>query len=141
MDAVKAKAARLGSGKGLPFTRSVLHGAVLALFLGTAFLFFASLLLYRLSDPLRYFPYFAPAASLLLSFFGGMRAGGLHKKSGALTGITVGLLLSFLFLLAALILSEGHLTLMALLLYIGMLLASTLGGFLATRKRHKRRRR
>ncbi len=141
MEKAKKRAARLGSGVRRTFWQSVFFGVVTALLLGTAFLFFSAFLLYRMSDPLRYFPYAAVAASLLLSFLGGLRAGRLHGKSGALSGISVGISLSFLFLASALILSKGQLPLAALPLYLGMLLAATVGGVLSTRKKARRRHR
>ena len=141
MEITKKRAARLGSGVGHPFWRSVLFGVLTALMLGAAFLFFSAFLLYRLSDPLRYFPYVAVIVGLLLSFFCGWQGARLYRKSGALTGITAGLTLAFLFLAAALILKEGALPITAIPLYLGMLLASTVGGWAATRKKARRRHR
>ena len=133
-------AAHLGDRRSISFTAAILRGFFFALFLGTAFLFLLSILLLRSEDPGRLLLPAAVGASLALSLLGGYRAGALHKKSGPLCGLTVGTLLAFSFLLAALILCEGSLSFWAIPLYLGMLSASTLGGGLASRKPKRRRR-
>lgn len=141
MVAVKGRAARLSSGAKPTFLRSVVYGVAVALLSGVLLLLLSALLLYRVSDPLAYFPYVAAALSLLLSLFGGGAAGRARRSGGALPGIAVGLTLAFLFLAAALILSAGRLPLISLPLYLGIILASTGGGAFATRKRRRKRRR
>lgn len=133
-------AARLGDRRSFSFTAAILRGFFFSLFLGTAFLFFLSFLLLKSGDPGLLLLPAAVGASLILSLLGGHRAGGLHRKSGALCGLTVGTLLAFAFLLAALILCEGSLSIWAIPLYLGMLSASTLGGWMAARKPKRRRR-
>lgn len=133
-------AARLGDRRSISFTGAITRGFFFSLFLGTAFLFLLSFLLMKSRDPARLLLPAAVGASLFLSLLGGYRAGGLHRKSGPLCGLTVGTLLAFVFLLAALILAEGSLSILAIPLYLGMLVTSTLGGWLAARKPKRRRR-
>lgn len=133
-------AAHLGDRRSISFTAAILRGFFFSLFLGTAFLFLLSFLLLKSRDPARFLLPVAVGATLLLSLLGGYRAGGLHRKSGPLCGLTVGTLLSFVFLLAALILCEGALSVWSIPHYFGMLTLSTLGGWLAGRKPRRRRR-
>lgn len=133
-------AAHLGDRRSISFTAAILRGFFSSLLLGSAFLFFLSFLLMKSGDPGRLLLPASVGASLVLSLFGGYRAGALHKKSGPLCGLTVGTLIAFVFLLAALILCEGSLSFLAIPLYLGMLSASTLGGGLASRKPKRRRR-
>ena len=133
-------AARLGDRRSFSFTAAILRGFFFSLFLGTTFLFLLSFLLLKSQDPVRLLLPVSVGATLLLSLLGGYRAGSLHKKSGALCGLTAGTLLSFVFLLAALILCEGALSVWSLPHYFGMLILSTLGGRLAGRKPRRRRR-
>ena len=133
-------AAHLGDRRSISFAGAITRGFFFSLFLGTAFLFLLSFLLMKSRDPARLLLPAAVGASLFLSLLGGYRAGGLHRKSGPLCGLTVGTLLAFVFLLAALILAEGSLSILAIPLYLGMLVTSTLGGWLAARKPKRRRR-
>ena len=133
-------AAHLGDRRSISFTAAILRGFFSSLLLGSAFLFFLSFLIMKSADPGHLLLPAAVGASLVLSLLGGHRAGRLHKKSGPLCGLTVGTLLAFAFLLAALILSEGSLSFPAIPLYLGMLLSSTLGGWMATKKPKRRRR-
>ena len=139
MGKARKKGARASGGARMSFWRCVASGVLVALIAGGAALLCSALLLYRTDDPVRYFSVVAVGVSLLLSLLGGLGAGILYRKSGALIGLTVGMTLSFLFLAGALTLSEGVLPMAAIPLYLGMLLASLLGGTVATRKRIRRR--
>ena len=140
MVSAKHTSAHLREGRSLSFPTAALRGLLLALCLGTAFLFFSALLLSRSADPNRYLLPTALITPILTSFLGGFHAGKLHRKGGALCGITVGMLVAFLFLLAALILRSGSLPLLSLPLYLGILASATVGGMLSRRRQSRRRR-
>lgn len=139
MTTAKRAAARIGDRRKRAFPAAITHGLFLSLIMGVAFLPLFSFLLLRTDDPSAYVAYAAPVASLLLSLFGGIRAGRLHRSNGALAGIAVGTLLAFFFLLAALIVGEGKLPITSLLLYLGMAVASTIGGAFSTGRKRRRR--
>ena len=129
-----------GARRSRSLPMAAMHGALLSLVMGVAFLFFFAFLLSRTSDPSRLFPFLSWGSTLLLSFFGGMHAGRLHKASGSLCGLSVGTVIAFLFLLTALIIGEGKLPLLAIPLYLVIMAAATVGGMLATREKRRRRR-
>ncbi len=139
MDTVTHKAARLADKRSASFASALLGGMFTSVVLLASFLFLASFLLLRTADPLRFLWPAAWIGSLLTALLGGFRAARLHRKSGALTGLALGLILSFLFLLSALVVQKGSLPALSIPLYLGILLSSTIGGTLATRKKAYRR--
>ncbi len=141
MASAKRTSAHLRDGRSLSFPTATLRGLLLSLITATAFLFFLALLLSRTQNPNQYLSPIAVTAPLLTSLLGGWHAGKLHRRGGALCGITVGMLISFLFLLAALILRAGSLPLLSLPLYLGILASATVGGALSGRRKQRRSRR
>ena len=132
--------AHLREGRSLSFPTAVLRGLLLSLLMGAAFLLFLALLLSRSEDPNRFLTPAAVTAPIVASLLGGWHAGKLHRRGGALCGISVGMAVAFLALLAALILRSGSLPLLALPLYLGILASATAGGALSGRKKHRHRR-
>ena len=133
--------ARLKDGRSISFPTATLRGLLLSLVTGAAFLFFLALLLSRSEDPNRFLAPLAVSTPIATSLLGGWHAGRLHGRGGALCGITVGMAVSFLFLLAALILRAGSLPLLSLPLYLGILASATMGGWLAGRRKRRRKHR
>ncbi len=139
MEKAKMGAARLGDRRSRTFAAALLLSLAFSLLMAIGLLLLTSLLLQRSTDPSRLM---APTGALLagiITFLGGFRAGQLRRTSGALMGLCQGMLLVFLSLLVSLILQGGKLPPLSLALYAGMLLLSTLGGTLATRRRVRRR--
>lgn len=139
MERTKRARAHLGDRRSHPLATATVRAFGFSLLLGSLFLFFLTLLLYRTQDPARLSLPAAIAASLLLAFLGGGRAAALHRKSGALCGLATGGLLAFLFLLVALCLKGGSLPMHAIPLYLGMPAAGLIGGVLRLRKRRGHR--
>lgn len=133
----KAKHGTHGHNVSFPF--AVFRGTLLSLALCAAFLVFAALILLKAKNPAPLVTPVALGALLLSSFLGGARTGRLHGHSGALCGIAMGTLLSFLCLVAALILEGGSLSLAVVPQYAALVLLGTLGGVTSTRTKKRRR--
>ena len=138
----KAKhAAHIGDRQTLSFLGGVLRALLLSLLVGAFLLLMLSYLLYRLPDKAFLLTPLSFATSVILSMLGGFFGGKSLRRSGALCGLTAGIVLVFLFMLVALILRAGALSTTAIPLYLLILAAATAGGALGSRKPKKRRRR
>ena len=139
MEKAKRRAARLGERPSRTFLSSLLASFLFSLLAAAGLLLLAALLLQRSGDPSHLL---APVGALLsaaVALLGGFRAGRLRRSSGALMGLCHGMLIAFVCLCTALVVRDGTLPLPSLLLYGGLLLTSTLGGAMSTRKKHRRR--
>ena len=132
------RAAHLGERQTRSFSGGVSRALLSSLLLGAILLFALSYLLYRTPDRAGLLMPIGFAGSGLLSLLGGYLGGRSLGRSGALCGITAGIILVFLFTLIALILRAGVLPVSAIPLYLTILAASTAGGAMGTRKRKKR---
>ena len=137
----KAKhAAHIGDRQAGSFPGGVIRALLFSLLAGIILLLVFSYLLYRLPDRSWLVRPLGFLGSGLLSLLGGYYGSRHLGRSGALCGITAGILLVFLFTLTALILRSGVLPTAAIPLYLLILAASTVGGALGTKKAHKKRR-
>ncbi len=139
MEKTKSSAARLGDRRSRTFLSSLLAALLFSLLCAAGLLLFAALLIQRSGDPSRLLTPVGAILAALIAFLGGFRAGQLRRTSGALMGLCHGMAITFVCLFTALILEEGKLPLVSLALYSGILLASTLGGALSTRRKSHRR--
>lgn len=135
------RAAHLGERQARSFSGGVIRALLSSILLGAILLFALSYLLYRAPERAALLVPLGFAGSGLLSLLGSYYGGRSLGRSGALCGITSGILLVFLFALVALILRAGTLPTFAIPLYLTILAASTIGGAVGTRKQKKRRRR
>ena len=140
MPKTKSHAVRRGGGQSPSLMMAILRGFAFSVALMTAFLLFFAFLLLKSTDPSRLLLPAAFGTAGAGAFLGGWRAGCLRRTSGALCGISHGMLLVFAFLAAALVMRSGTLELSSLILYMALLLLSTLGGVLSARKKRRRRR-
>ncbi len=139
MEKTKSSAARLGDRRSRTFLSSLLAALLFSLLCAVGLLLFTALLIQRSDDPSRLLAPVGATLAAFIAFLGGFRAGQLRRTSGALMGLCHGMTITFLCLFVALILKEGKLPLFSLALYGSILLASTLGGVLSTRRKTRRR--
>ncbi|MBQ2718515.1 MAG: TIGR04086 family membrane protein [Clostridia bacterium] len=138
MERKKSRTMRHGE-KRVGFTAAVLGGFLASLLLTGGLLLLLSLFLLWSEDPTRLLLPAGLGAAAVGAFLGGWRSGRLHRSAGALCGITHGMVLVFVFLMLALILEAGALELSSLFLYTALILLSTLGGALSSRRKRRRR--
>ncbi len=136
----RTNSAHLSNKRGRPIAMTLLSVLALTLVLSALFLCLLAFLLYKTPDPLRLLTPALYITPLLGGLFAGYRTTSLRPAGGAFCGLLAGALLSLLLLLVGLILTGGQLPFSSLLLYLGVLLTSFLGGFLASRRRGKRKR-
>lgn len=138
----KAKhAAHIGDRQTLSFTGGVIRALLASLLTGTFLLFILSYLLYRFPERSDLMTPLAFLGSALLSLLGGFYGGRALRRSGALCGLSLGIVLVFIFALVALILRAGALSAIAIPLYLLILGAATVGGAWGAKKQKKHRRR
>ena len=137
----KGRAARLSGGQQVSFATAILRGFAFSVALMTAFLSILAFLLLKSTDPSRLLFPAALGTAGVGAFLGGWRSGCLRRTSGALCGISHGMLLVFVFLAVALVMKSGTLQLSSLFLYTVLLVLSTLGGAFSSRKKKRRRHR
>ena len=139
MERTKRNHAHLGDRKSHTFLSATVRALGFSLILGAFFLCFLSFLLYRTPDPTKSATPVAVGLSLCLAALCGRRAARLRKRSDAVCGLAAGAMLAMLFMLTALCLTGGTLSLYAVLLYLGMPLAGAAGGGLRIGRRRRRR--
>ena len=134
-------AAHIGERQTLSFLGGVIRALLSSLASGAALLLALAYFLYRSPERADLMTPLAFVIAALCATIGGIGGGRALRRSGALCGITVGIVLVFLFLLVALILRAGTLSQTAIPLYLLILVSATVGGALGARKPQKRRRR
>ena len=139
MEKAKRGAARLGDRRSRTFLSALLSALLFALLSTALLLLLSALLLSRSGDPTRLALPIGIGIAAVAAFLGGFRAGQLRRTSGALMGLSEGMLLVFSYLLVSLILTEGRLPLLSMALYCAVFLLSLFGGMLATGRRSRRR--
>lgn len=133
--------AHVGDRRTRSFSGGVIHALFFSLLAGTALVLIFSFLLYRLPDRAELITPLGYVGSGLLALLGGICGSRRLGRSGALCGLSAGILIVFLFTLVALILRGGTLPTAAIPLYLLILAASTVGGGVGTKKPKRRKRR
>ncbi len=133
--------------KGTGLLKSTLLSLLFSFVFALCSLLLASAILLHYKNPTSAFRAVGILLPSLTSFFGGIMAGKIEKKQGALAGILHGALILLALFLLSCILGQGELSpLHTAISYTILLLLSTLGGTLGgarhtkgKKRRHKRR--
>ena len=123
------------------FWKSALYGTICAALLSLVLLLFFSFLSYKSADPSKRLLLFSYVTLAIASLFCGFSSARAGRKQGLLLGMMSGVLFLSLLIVVSFFFRDASFPFgKALLIYIAVLLLSTLGGIFGGRTRKQRRR-